>query len=178
MKSQGPITIAKNSVANLLRFAVSLLAAALLPPFLTRRLSHDMYAAWVLILQLGAYAAIFELGLQAAISKFVAQHHATQDHAGTSSVVSTATALLSISAALALAAVGILVWQVPHLFAQLTPALVHQVRLGILLIGGATALALPTTALASSFQGVQRYNVPMIIGGGSQALSTLAIIIA
>ena len=137
-----------------------------------------MYAAWVLILQLGAYAAIFELGLQAAISKFVAQHHATQDHAGTSSVVSTATALLTASAALALTAVGILVWQVPHLFGQLTPPLVHQVRLGILLIGGATALALPTTALASSFQGVQRYNVPMIIGGGSQLLSTLAIIIA
>ena len=178
MKSHGPMTIAKNSVANLLRFAVSVLAAALLPPFLTRRLSHDMYAAWVLILQLGAYAAIFELGLQSAISKFVAQHHATQDHAGTSSVVSTATALLSVSAALALSAVGVLVWQVPHLFGQLTPALVHQVRLGILLIGGATALALPTTALASSFQGVQRYNIPMIIGGGSQALSTIAIIIA
>ncbi len=178
MKSHGPLTIAKNSVANLIRFAVSVLAAALLPPFLTRRLSHDMYAAWVLILQLSAYAAIFELGLQAAISKFVAQHHATQDHAGTSSVVSTATALLTASAALALTAVGVLVWQVPHLFAQLTPALVHQVRLGILLIGGATALALPTTALASSFQGVQRYSIPMIIGGGSQALSTLAIILA
>lgn len=172
------MTIAKNSFANLTRFAVSVLAAALLPPFLTRRLSHDMYAAWVLILQLGAYAAIFELGLQTAISKFVAQHHATQDHAGTSSVVSTAAALLSVSAALALAAVGVLAWQVPHLFGHLTPALVHQVRLGILLIGGATALALPTTALASSFQGVQRYNVPMIIGGGSQALSTLAIILA
>jgi len=172
------MTIAKNSVANLMRFAVSVLAAALVPPFLTRRLSHDMYAAWVVILQLSAYAAIFELGLQSAISKFVAQHHATQDHAGTSSVVSTATALLSVSATLALVAVGILVWQVPHLFGQLTPSLVHQVRLGILLIGGATALALPTTAFASSFQGVQRYNVPMIIGGGSQVLSTSAIIVA
>ncbi|MGB8481135.1 MAG: hypothetical protein WCE63_20195 [Acidobacteriaceae bacterium] len=178
MKSQGPLTIARNSVANLIRFAVSVLAAALLPPFLTRRLSHDMYAAWVLILQLSAYAAIFELGLQTAISKFVAQHHATDDHEGTSSVVSTATALLTGSAALALAAVAILVWQVPHLFAQLTPALVHQVRLGILLVGGATALALPTTALASSFQGVQRYNIPMVIGGASQSLSTLAIIVA
>ena len=178
MKSHGPWTIAKNSVANLIRFAVSVLAAALLPPFLTRRLSHDMYAAWVLILQLGAYAAIFELGLQTAISKFVAQHHASEDHAGTSSVVSTSMALLTVSAALALFAVGVLVWQVPHLFAQLTPSLVHQVRLGILLIGGATALALPTTALASSFQGVQRYSGPTIIGGGSQAISALAIIIA
>src|SRR5665213_3307721 len=104
MKSNGPLTIAKNSVANLTRFAVSVLAAALLPPFLTRRLSHDMYAAWVLILQLSAYAAIFELGLQAAISKFVAQHHANQDHEATSSVVSTATALLGISAVCALVA--------------------------------------------------------------------------
>ncbi|MHB1938701.1 MAG: MATE family efflux transporter [Acidobacteriaceae bacterium] len=178
MKSNGPLTIAKNSVANLVRFAVSVLAAALLPPFLTRRLSHDMYAAWVLILQLGAYAAIFELGLQTAISKFVAQHHASEDHEGASSVVSTATALLAVSAALALVAVGVLVWQVPHLFGQLTPSLVHQVRLGILLVGGATALALPATALASSFQGVQRYNVPMVIGGGSQLLSAIAIVIA
>jgi O-antigen/teichoic acid export membrane protein len=178
MKSQGPLTIAKNSFANLMRFAVSVLAAALLPPFLTRRLSHDMYAAWVLILQLGAYAAIFELGLQSAISKFVAQHHASQDHEGTGSVVSTATALLGVSAICALAAVGVLVWQVPNLFQQLTPSLVHQVRLGILLVGGATALALPATAFGSSFQGVQRYNVPMAIGGGSQALSTIAIVFA
>ena len=178
MKSHGPMTIAKNSVANLIRFAVSVLAAALLPPFLTRRLSHDMYAAWVLILQLGTYAAIFELGLQTAISKFVAQHHALEDHVGASSVVSTATALLAVSATLALMAVGVLVWQVPHLFGQLTPSLVHQVRLGILLVGGATALALPTTALASSFQGVQRYNVPMVIGGGSQMLSAIAIVAA
>ncbi|MHB1744720.1 MAG: MATE family efflux transporter, partial [Acidobacteriaceae bacterium] len=50
--------------------------------------------------------------------------------------------------------------------------------LGILLVGGATALALPTTALASSFQGVQRYNVPMAIGGGSQLLSAVAIVTA
>ena len=167
MKSQGPLTIAKNSLANLMRFAIGVLAAVVLPPFLTRRLSHDMYAAWVLILQLSAYAAIFELGLQSAIGKFVAQHHATDDHEGASSVVSTAVALLGVSAACALAAVAVLVWQVPHLFGQLTPPLVHQVRLGILLIGGATAIALPTTALASSFQGVQRYNVPMAIGGGS-----------
>jgi O-antigen/teichoic acid export membrane protein len=178
MKTDGALTIAKNSAANLIRFAISVLAAMLLPPFLTRRLSHDMYAAWVLILQLSAYAAIFELGLQTAISKFVAQHHAVEDHPGVSSVVSTAAALLSFSALAALAAVAALVWQVPHIFGQLTPFLVHQVRLGILLVGGATALALPSTALASSFQGVQRYKVPMVIGGGTQALSTLALIVA
>jgi O-antigen/teichoic acid export membrane protein len=178
MKLQSSLTIAKNSFANLARFAVSVLAAMLVPPFLTRRLSHDMYAAWVLILQVSAYAAIFELGLQAAISKFVAQHHAAEDHAGTSSVVSTAMALLGGSAVLALICVGVLVWQVPHLFGQLTPALVHEVRLGILLVGGSIALALPTTAFASSFQGVQRYSVPMAIGGGSQLLSAVAIVVA
>lgn len=178
MKSQTSLTIAKNSLANLMRLGVGVLVAMLLPPFLTRRLSHDMYAAWVLILQLSAYAAIFELGLQSAISKFVAQHHATEDHEATSSVVSTATALLGVSAVCALVAVAALVWQVPNLFRQLTPSLVHEVRLGILLVGGATALALPATALASTFQGVQRYKIPMAIGGGSQVLSGIAIVLA
>lgn len=178
MKSQSSVTIAKNSLANLARLGVSVLIATLLPPLLTRRLSHDMYAAWVLVLQLSAYAAIFELGLQSAISKFVAQHHATEDHEATSSVVSTATALLVISAFLALVALVVLVWQVPHLFQQLTPSLVYEVRVGILLVGGATALALPTTALASTFQGVQRYQIPMVIGGGSQVLTGAAIVLA
>ena len=172
------MTIAKNSLANLIRLGVSVLAAAVLPPFLTRRLSHDMYAAWVLILQMSAYAAIFELGPQSAISKFVAQHQATDDHPGTSSVVSTAMVLLGISAALAMIAVVILVWQVPRFFPQLTPTLIHEVRLGIFLVGGATALALPTTALASSFQGVQRNSIPMAIQAASQTLSVIVIVLA
>ncbi len=178
MKSHGSLTIAKNSGANLARLAMSVLTAMLLPPFLTRRLSHDMYAAWVLILQLGAYAAIFELGLQSAISKFVAQHDAIEDHEGVSGVVSTAVVLLGISALLALCAVAILVWQIPHFFRQLSPLLVHEVRGGILLVGGATALALPTTALASSFQGVLRNKIPMAIQAASQALSGIAIVLS
>jgi len=178
MKSASSTTIAKNSIVNLARLGVSVLVAILVPHFLTRRLSHDMYAAWVLILQLSAYAAIFELGLQSAISKFVAQHHATEDHEATSSVVSTAAVLLSASAVLALIALAVVVWQVPNLLRQLTPALVHQVRVGILMVGGAIALALPTTAFASTFQGVQRYKIPMAIGGGSQVLSGLAIVFA
>ena len=178
MTSQGSLKIVKNSLANLIRLGAAVLAALVLPPFLTRHLSHDIYAAWVLILQFGAYAAIFELGLQSGISKFVAQHHAAEDHEGTSRVVSTATVLLGISAVLALFAMLILVWQVPHFFPQLTPALIHEVRVGILFVGGATALALPTTALASSFQGVQRYNIPMAIQALAQTLSVVAIIVA
>jgi hypothetical protein len=45
MKTQSGLTIAKNSVANLARPGVSVLVALVLPPFLTRRLSHDMCAA-------------------------------------------------------------------------------------------------------------------------------------
>ena len=178
MKTQSSMTIARNSVANLARLGVSVLVALVLPPFLTRRLSHDMYAAWVLILQLSAYGAIFELGLQVAISKFVAQHDAIEDHEGTNSVVSTATALLGVSAVCALIVVAVLVWQVPHFFKQLAPPLVHQVRMGILLVGGATALSLPTMSLASIFQGLQRNSIPMAIQAALQTLSAIAIVLS
>ncbi len=177
MEPRHSLTIAKNSVVNLARLCVSVMLALLLPPFLTHRLSHEMYAAWVLILQVSAYGAIFELGLQSAISKFVAQHDAVQDHGGTNSVVSTATALLGVSAVCALAAIGVLVWLVPHFFGELTPSLVHQVRMGILFVGGASALSLPPLAFAASFTGLQRNSIPMAIQAVLQTLTTIAIVV-
>ncbi len=175
METRRSLTIAKNSLANLTRLSVSVLVALLLPPFLTRRLSHEMYAAWVLILQLSAYAAVFEFGLQSAISKFVAQHHAVEDLEGSSSVISTAIVLLSVAAVCALATIEVLAWQVPIFFPQLTPSLVHEVRFGLLLMGGAIAIALPATAFASSFEGLLRNSIPMAIQITGQLLSAIVI---
>jgi hypothetical protein len=45
----------RNIGANLARVAVVSAVAILLPPYLTHHLSVKEYAAWVLIIQLGAY---------------------------------------------------------------------------------------------------------------------------
>ena len=75
-------TVSKNIVASLARVIVVSLVALVLPAYLTQHLPVSTYAAWVLILQLGAYVSHLDLGIQTGISKFVAEYHARGDQAG------------------------------------------------------------------------------------------------
>ncbi|HET8827513.1 MAG TPA: polysaccharide biosynthesis protein, partial [Terriglobales bacterium] len=52
----------KNIGANLARAAAIAVVALLLPSYLTHHLPVKVYAAWVLIIQLGAYVSYFDLG--------------------------------------------------------------------------------------------------------------------
>ena len=56
--------IIKGSASNLVRVALSMLLAFVLPRLLVHRLSPAEYSAWVLILQISAYISLLDLGLQ------------------------------------------------------------------------------------------------------------------
>src|ERR1700691_2038499 len=75
-------SVASNSVANVTRLAATSVVAILLPAYLTHRLPVKTYAAWVLILQLSAYVGYLDFGVQTAVSKFIAEHQAKRDAAG------------------------------------------------------------------------------------------------
>ena len=61
-------------MASLARVAVVSLVALALPAYLTHHLPVTTYAAWILILQLGAYVSYVDLGIQTGVSKFVAEY--------------------------------------------------------------------------------------------------------
>jgi hypothetical protein len=71
--------IIKGSASNLLRVALSMLLAFILPRLLVHRLSPAEYSAWVLILQISAYISLLDLGLQTAVGKLVAEYDAVGD---------------------------------------------------------------------------------------------------
>jgi O-antigen/teichoic acid export membrane protein len=75
-------SVASNSIANVIRLAVTSLVAILLPAYLTHRLPVKTYAAWVLILQLSAYVGYLDFGVQTAVSKYIAEYEAKRDTAG------------------------------------------------------------------------------------------------
>src|SRR5215469_16511636 len=80
VKSPGLATVVfRNISANLARAAAVTAVAILLPSYLTHHLPVKVYAAWVLIIQLGAYVSYFDLGIQTSVSKFVAEHDARRD---------------------------------------------------------------------------------------------------
>ncbi len=162
----------------MVRLLLSMLVSLVLPPFLVHRMSTAEYSAWVLILQLSAYVNFLDLGLQTAISKFVAEYDAQGDIAGIRRILSSAFSLLSCGSAIGSIMVGVLAWQVPHLFHQMPASLVLPVRLGLLAIGLSTAISLPFGVFLSTFTGLQEYGFPTLLLSVSRVATAAALITA
>src|ERR1700681_5115787 len=90
--------VLQGSASNLARVLLSMLVSLVLPPFLVHRMSAAEYSAWVLILQLSAYVALLDFGLQTAIGKFVAEYDASGNREASHGIVSTSFTILAVSA--------------------------------------------------------------------------------
>lgn len=170
-------TLIKNAIANVARGGAAAFVALLLPHFLVHSLGRDRFAAWSLLLQIAAYASYLDFGLQTAVARHVA--HATElgQEERRNALVSTALGLLIAAGALALLVVLALVWQLPHLFREIPPSLLAEVRLGVLLLGGAAALLLPFSAWSGILIGLHRNEYVALAIGGSRVLGALAVVV-
>lgn len=169
--------LAYGSVSNVLRLVMSVLIALTLPPLLVRHLQPAEYSAWVLILQLSTYVALLDLGLQTVTSKLLAEYYAKGEHDSTHKLLSSSVSLLSLLSPIGFIVVGILTWRVPDFFHQMPASLIPQVRLSLLMIGAAAAFALPFSAFAAVFTGLQEYGFPTALALISRGLSTVLLII-
>jgi O-antigen/teichoic acid export membrane protein len=163
------------SASNLVRVLLSVVVAITLPPLLVRHLSQAEYSAWVLILQLSAYIALLDLGLQAVISKSIAEYHANGDHEAKHRLLSSSVSMLCLISIVGLAAAVVLTWRVPQLFHQMPPVLIPRVRISLLLIGCSAAFALPFNPFLSVFTGLQEYGFPTAVALLSKIGSTLLL---
>jgi O-antigen/teichoic acid export membrane protein len=170
-------TIISNVLANLARAAAVSIVTLLLPAYLTHRLSVGMYAAWVLILQLGAYVSYLDLGIQTGVSKFVAEYDALGDHNSAGRHASAGLALMILAGTLGLGITSLLAWQVPRLFSAMPADLYQQVRIGLLLVGSSLSFSLVCAVYSAVFLGLQRYWIPTTVTIVNRA-SFVAVVIA
>src|SRR5579884_1658955 len=99
-------TILKNAFANVLRGSAVAAVALALPPLLTRALTVERYGVWALTMQLTAYVAYFDFGIQTAVGRFVAQYDECGDADRRDALINTAIALLSGAALIATVLIG------------------------------------------------------------------------
>jgi O-antigen/teichoic acid export membrane protein len=170
-------TISRNIIASLARVVAVSLIALVLPAYLAHHLPVTTYAAWVLILQLGAYVSYLDLGIQTGVSKFVAEYSARGDQAGAGRHASAGLALMIFAGTLGLACTLILAWQVPRLFSEMPPNLYQDVRISVVLVGFSLSLGLIGAVYSAVFLGLQRYGIPMTISIVNRA-SFAAIVLA
>ncbi len=170
-------TVAKNALANVVRGGASAVVAIVLPHFLTRSLGPDRFAAWALMLQLAAYANYLDFGLQTAVARYLAGALEIGDHQRCDHLLSNAVAILIVAGAIALCGLGIIAWQLPHLFRSVPAGLASEMGAGVLILGLAAAINLPLSAYTGVLIGMQRNEYPAIAIGMSRVLGAVAVVL-
>jgi O-antigen/teichoic acid export membrane protein len=176
MKRIGAI-VAKNAVANVLRGGATALVVLALPHFLTRSLGHDRFAAWSLLLQMSAYTSYLDFGIQTAVARFLAGYMERGEERQRDRLVSTALALLSGAALLALLLILCVLWQLPNLFGGIPSELMPEFRLAAAVLGGSIVLALPLSAFSGVLLGLHRNEYVASAVGGSRLLGAMGVLI-
>ena len=166
----------KNALANLGRGGTGAIVAILLPPVLVRHMAPASYAVWVLILQVVAYVAYLDFGLQTAVGRYIAFAHEKKDTQWRDGIFSTAFSGLSLAALLGVGLILIAMAACPSIFPSIPPALLPSMRVAILVVGLSVALGLPASAWNGVFIGLQRFEVPAVATASSKILSALGLI--
>jgi O-antigen/teichoic acid export membrane protein len=151
--------LAKNSLANLARSGMNWVIVLVVPPLLVRLLDRASYATWMLVLQIGAYATLFDGGLQLAIGRFVARAGSAEDADYLGKVLSSATALLIVTAAVIFAAAAGVALNLGSLFRSIPRDIVPQAQAALLLVAGSLAVALPSSAFAGFCLGLEKNEI-------------------
>jgi O-antigen/teichoic acid export membrane protein len=171
-------TVVKNALANIVRGGASGVVAVALPHFLTQALDHDRFAAWALMLQIAAFAAYLDFGVQFAVARYLAQAIELNDDRQRDRLISTAFAMLTVAGAIALLVIGTIVLFLPSIFHGIPSALVCDLRLGLMFMAVSAALGLPMSTFTGVLIGLHRNEFPALAIGGTRMLSALAVLVA
>lgn len=154
--------IARNVFSNWLATASTMAVGFFLAPFIVHRLGNEAYGVWVLAISSISYLGLLDLGMRSSVLRFVSKGRTQGDHQGASEALSAALWVrLQISLVVLLLA-GTLSYLFPVLF-KVPPALAHEARIAVLLIGINLALSMSMTVFGGVVSGLNRYDLQTIV---------------
>jgi O-antigen/teichoic acid export membrane protein len=158
-----------NAAASWLGFAAQVVATFFLSPILIHGLGDRRYGIWALVDSVLAYLMLFDLGVAAAVVRFVARFEAARDRDELNRVFSTSIVIFALAGAAALA-VGLGVG-LAGLGALGVPAdLRGEARITIVLLSINMALGLPLGVFPAVLDGLGRYPAKAIVRTAGLAL--------
>lgn len=177
MDRKEKLVLLKNAAANVVRGGAAAFVAVFLPPFLTRLMSSEAFGAWSLVLQLSAFVGYLDFGIQTAIGRFIAQAGVSGDSEHRDRTVSTSLAALTAAGALGIFGSAGLAILLPHVFHQVPLLLLEDSRWALIFVGASLAVGLPCSLFNGIFVGLQRFEVPAAVIGGSRIVSSVFLVL-
>jgi O-antigen/teichoic acid export membrane protein len=169
----------RNTLITGVTGVLSLLLNFFVVAYAIRKLGPDSYGVWVLALSFSVsagYLSISDLGLQAGVTRFVADADGRGEHGRIGEVVSSALAVLGSAALLAVVVLLALSIGAEHLFH--VPASLHTaLQLLFVLLAAEALFGLPGLAFEGLLEGLQRYGWIRFLDLSRQVLYTILAVV-
>jgi O-antigen/teichoic acid export membrane protein len=151
-------SVVVSAIANWAAYGIAALVGFFLSPYVLHHLGNSGYGLWVLLASLVSYLGLLDLGVRAAITRFIAHHHATHDHAGASQVVVAALRLFTVLGAVALGLAVLLALSVDRLF-TVPPEMLAVAQVVIVMGGASVAASFMGGVFGGIIAGLHRFDV-------------------
>ena len=154
--------ILRNALSEYGRFAISIVVALFLSPFLVHTLGDTRYGIWSLVMSVSGYLLLLDLGIGSSLTRFVSKYNQIGDHPNLRGVVNSAVFLYGVIG-LGIMLCSPLIGQIVLRFIKFDPALNDVVFWLVIIISFDAALLLLRAALRGTLYGLQRYDLVNLI---------------
>lgn len=145
-----------NALSNGVAFFVTIAVTFFVQPFLVHSLGDESFGVWLLVSSIIGYMALGDLGIGAAVLRYVSRFDGLQDKDGINRVVSTSLAIFGVIGLLLMGATFVLavVWTRPL---GVEEHLARDTRWLLVLLGSQFAIHLPCSVYARLLEGLGHY---------------------
>jgi len=175
MTERAPPAFLSRAFANLITAASNACFLLIVPAVLVRSLGPEEFAVWVLVLQISGYTALLTLGLQDAVGRYVAYHHARGDAVAAWEFVDTAFWLLCAAGLVGAVAVAVVGMRIAPLFPQVPLRLAPFARSMLWATGVTLSAGLPFVAFSGVLIGLRRNDVVAAVLGTAKFVLTILL---
>jgi O-antigen/teichoic acid export membrane protein len=148
----------RNISSQWIALGAQLVISVLMTPFMVKRLGDDGYGIIALVSGLVGYSGILYFGLGAAVVKFVAEHHAREDHDELNATCSTIFGVYLAFGALCFVLALVLAVPLPYVF-QIPAAHANDARLMLVMMGVGLLVQFPGSVYGGILMGLERFDV-------------------
>jgi len=169
-------TLVRNIASNWVGYAVQVVVAFFLTPFILHALGEARYGVWTLAIGITGYYGLLDLGFSAGVTQYLTRYLATRDIDGLNRTASTGVFVLSCCGAVVFLASLAIAFNVSNLF-HIPPGGTREVALVVAITGSAVAIQFGFFTYSAVFTAVQRFDLSSGIGVATRILSAGATVV-
>ena len=162
-------------LSNWLSLALTYVVGFLLAPFVVHHLGNVAYGAWTIVLSLTSYMGLLDLGLRAAVVRFISRDHALGDHVRASEMLSAAFWLrLWIALLIFIASLTIPLFLLR--FFHLPADMQGEARVAMVLVGLSLAITLLAGIFGGALAALHRFDLLSVVSMAQAVLRAVGFV--